>query len=82
MPDIYFNPDKIVFLTLTNDERVDRLKAQGRSSELWKAKPSEFQNKINRAYLRVAKDYDIPLLSAAGSIEDVFVRLKGALSLI
>ena len=78
LPERYFHPDKIVILTLTEEERAARRAAQGErtTKEVWKSKPSEFQQKINRSYLDVAKKYDIPTMSAAGTPEEVFERLK------
>lgn len=78
LPDRYFKPDCIVILTLTEEERAARRIAQGErtTKEIWKSKPSEFQQKVNNSYLRVAKEYNIPTLSAAGTPEEVFERLK------
>ena len=77
MPEKYFNPDKIVIFTLTDEERTKRLISQGkRSAEFFKSKDSEFQQKLNHAYLEVAKKYNVATLSASGAPEEVFSRLK------
>lgn len=78
MPERYFKPDKIVILTLSEKEREARRIAQGdrTKNEVWKSKPSDFQQKINDSYLKVAKDFNIPTISAAGTPEEVFERLK------
>ena len=78
MPEKYFHPDKIVFLTLTEAEREARRKAQGERTEkeVWKSKSSDFQQKLNQTYLKVAKEFNINTLSAAGTPEEVSERLK------
>lgn len=78
MPERYFHPDKIVMLTLSEKEREARRIAQGErtTNEVWKSKPSDFQQKLNNSYLKVAKEFDVPTLSAAGTPEEVFERLK------
>jgi len=82
MPEKYFSPDKIVMFTLSEAERKERLLSQGkRSSEFFKSKDADFQNKLNRAYLSVAKEYQVPTLSASGSPEEVFERLKSLFSI-
>lgn len=76
MPEHYFHPDKQVILTLSDEARAKRLSGQGRTSEVWKSQPDEFQHKVNSGYLKVAKEYDVPTLDAAGTIEEVFEDLK------
>jgi len=81
MPERYFKPDKIVIMTLSDEDRAKRLATQHRESEVWKSKPSDFQNKLNSAYLRVAKDYNIPTLDAAGSVDEVQTKLRALFGL-
>ncbi|MBQ3305907.1 dTMP kinase [Candidatus Saccharibacteria bacterium] len=81
MPERYFKPDKIVFMTLNEKDQAERLGIQtganwDRKGEVWKSQGNEFQRKINPAYLKVAKDFDIPVMDAKGSIEEVHERLK------
>ena len=77
MPEHYFKPDKIVILTLSDEERAKRLISQGkRSEEFFKSKDGEFQKKLNDAYLKVAKQYKIPTFDTTGTPDEVFERLK------
>ena len=77
MPEPYFKPDKIVILTLSDAERAKRLIAQGkRSKEFFKSKDAAFQKKLNAAYLKVAKEFNIPTLDTSGTPDEVFDRLK------
>ena len=76
MPERYFSPDKIVILTISEEEQFKRLNTQGRATEFWKSKGGEFQKKVNAAYHQVAKKYDIPTLDASGTIEEVQENLR------
>ncbi len=77
MPEKYFSPDKIVILTLPEAERKKRLISQGkRSEEFFKSKKAEFQKTLNSAYLKVAKEFNVPTLDASGSREEVLEKLK------
>ena len=79
MPEKYFNPDKIVVFTISDEEQAKRLGTQGRTGEVWKSKGNEFQQKLNAAYLKVAKDYNIPTVDASGIIEEVFNKIVNLL---
>ncbi|MBQ3293966.1 dTMP kinase [Candidatus Saccharibacteria bacterium] len=77
LPKEYFTPDKYVIFTLSDAERQKRLISQGkRSAEFFKSKDAEFQKKLNEAYLKVAKEYQVPTLDATGTPEEVFEKLK------
>lgn len=80
MPEKYFNPDKIILLTIPEEVQAKRLGTQidknwDRKKEVWKSKGSEFQHKINRGYIQVAKDYNIPTCDASGTIDEVFENI-------
>ena len=75
MPAPYFHPNKIVILTLSDKDRTARRQAQGRS-EVYKSMDANFQNKINRAYLKVAKDFSIPTLDTSGTPDEVHSKLR------
>ena len=85
MPEPYFHPDKIILLTLSETEQQKRLGTQtdqnwDRKQEVWKSQGNSFQQKLNKAYLKIAKDYDIPTIDASGTIEEVFARIKAHLA--
>ncbi len=75
MPERYFNPDKIVLFTISEKTQKKRLEEQGRLGEIWKSKGDEFQKRLNRSYLEIAKKYQIPTLSTEESIEEVHKKL-------
>ena len=84
MPSHYFHPDKMILLTLNEEEQAKRLGTQtdkkwDRKQEVWKSQGNEFQRKINAAYLKVAKEYNIPTIDASGTIDEVFERIKNVL---
>ena len=79
MPEQYFNPDHIVFLTLDDSERANRLASQEKrfaGKEVFKSKNQKFQDKLNNSYLIVAKEEKIPTLDATGTPEEVFEKIK------
>ena len=86
MPEHYFRPDKMVILTLSDEERQKRLaaqaKEQGRIGEVLKTQSSDFQKKVNEAYLKVAKKMMIKTLDARGSIFEVQEKLRKELGLV
>lgn len=78
MPEPYFHPDKIVIFTISDEESARRLIAQGkdRQAEVFKSKGENFQKTLKQAYLTVAKDYQVPTLSADPDIETVQKNLR------
>ena len=86
MPARYFTPDKIAILTLDHATQERRLGVQtdqkwDRKAEVWKSKGNSFQQKINPAYLKVAKDFNIPTIDASGTIKEVFAKIKQAFNI-
>ena len=76
MPERYFKPDKIVVFTVSEETQVKRLGLQGRTDEVWKSKGCEFRKKLNAAYHKVIKEYNLPTINADGEIDDVQVELR------
>ena len=81
MPERYFKPDKIFLLTLDEKEQRKRLGIQDnkdwdRKKEVWKSAGDTFQQKLNKAYLKIAKDLNIKTIDASGTIEEVFELIK------
>lgn len=75
MPAPYFHPSRSVIMTLSDKDRAARRESQGRS-EVYKSMDSDFQQKINRAYLKVARDYSVPTLDASGTPDEVQMKLR------
>ena len=84
MPEHYFKPDRIFLLTLDEKEQAKRLGTQddknwNRKEEVWKSEGNSFQQKINKAYLKIAKDFNIETIDASGTIDEVFELIKKAI---
>lgn len=82
MPKSYFHPDKSVILILDDTEREKRIATQAtRKAEIFKSADQSIKQTINKSYLKVAKDYQIPTLDAAGTPDEVFARLLALFNL-
>ena len=76
LPKPYVEPDKSVILTLPDKVREEREKARGKALETFEVKGDDFQQRVNHAYEKIARDLNIPILAATGSIEEVHESLK------
>ena len=72
MPEPYYNPDKGFILKVPDKVRLERQGNRGKATETFEAKPNDFQQKVNAGYLKIAKDLNIPIIDASGTIEEVF----------
>ena len=80
LPDRYFKPDYGFILTVSDQVRYERQRGRGKATETFEAKPSDFQQKVNSAYPKIAKDFDLHLIDASGTIESIFEIIKAILS--
>ena len=78
LPTRYVSPDVGVILAVPDNVREARQTGRGKAKETFEAKTSEFQTKVNSAYLKIAKDFGLTVLDASGTIEEVFELVKGA----
>jgi len=76
LPERYVKPDKGFILTVSDKVREERQKDRGKAVETFEAKPDEFQQKVNSAYPKIAKDFDVKIIDASGTIEEVFELIK------
>ena len=89
MPTQYVKPDAAVILTL--EDQIRRGRQEGRDlahgadttmeTDTFESKPDEFQQKVNTAYLKIAKELEIPTLNAAGTIEEVAASIDKMIKL-
>ena len=77
MPDRYVHPDKSVILTLDEDTRLKRQsdRDDNSSKDTFESKPSDFQHKVDAAYVKIAKDFGIATLDAAPSIDQLHQQI-------
>ena len=72
LPEKYVHPDHGFILTVPDEVRLARQKNRGKATETFEAKPNEFQQKVNAAYPKIAKDFNLNLIDASGTIEEIF----------
>lgn len=73
MPKRYLNPDNAVILTLEDDTRKARQSARALdvATDTFESKPNDFQERVTRSYLRIARDLNIPTLDASPSPKQI-----------
>lgn len=79
MPEPYVKPDKAVILTLDDTERHKRQAGRDEThgadtttkTDTFESKSDDFQQKVNHAYLAIAKELGIKMLDASGTIDEV-----------
>lgn len=74
----YMEPDIAIILNMDNEsERIERITARGPidDPDTFESRGNDFQTKVNSAYLAIANRYNVPIVSAAGTVEDVSERI-------
>lgn len=72
LPEKYCSPDVGMILTVPDEVRLARQGERGKATETFEAKRGEFQQKVNNAYPKIAKEFNMPVIDASGTIEEVF----------
>ena len=69
----YLRPDIMIILSLSHDKREERIAMRGelKNPDTFESRGQDFQEKVDDGYLEIAKDYDIPVISADGIIEEI-----------
>lgn len=81
LPEKYCEPDYGIILTVPDEVRIKRQTSRGKNVETFEAKPDKFQQKVNSAYFKIAKKFDLKVIDASGTIDEVFAEIKTALGL-
>ncbi len=76
LPEKYFKPDYGFILTVPDDVREKRQQARGKAAETFELKQQDFQAKVNAAYPKIAKEFNLTVVDASGTIEEVFEIIK------
>ena len=76
LPEKYFAPDFGFILTVSDEVRLKRQNNRGKAIETFEQKPNEFQQKVNVAYPKIAKDFNLNLIDASGTIEEIFTVIQ------
>lgn len=75
LPDRYIHPDYGFILTVSDEVRLARQKGRGKATETFEKKPSEFQQKVNSAYPKIAREFGLTIIDASPSPDDIFTKL-------
>jgi len=70
----YLHPDLAVILNVTDDQtRIERIQNRGNLAipDMFETKGFEFQSKVQEGYVTIAKSYNIPIIPANQSIDNV-----------
>ena len=76
LPEKYYHPDNGCILVVPDDVRLARQNGRGKAKETFEAKADDFQQKVNHAYPKIAHEFNIPIIDASGTIEEVFAKIK------
>ena len=71
LPEKYCNPDFGFILIVSDKVRLERQKGRGKSEETFEKKPNAFQQKVNAAYPKIAKDFNLHLIDASGTPSEI-----------
>lgn len=76
LPEKYVKPDHAFILIVPDEIRLARQDVRGKAKETFEEKSDDFQSRVNSAYPKIAKEFNIPLIDASGTIEEVFEQIK------
>ena len=77
LPDKYIHPDYGFILTVSDEVRLARQKNRGKATETFEKMSNDFQQKVNAAYPHIAKEFDLCVIDASGTIEEIFKKILG-----
>lgn len=81
LPEKYVTPDFGAILVTSDKVRLVRQGGRGKKQETFEKKADSFQQKVNNAYPKIAKEFNIPIVDASGTIEEVTEKLSKLLKL-
>ncbi|MBR2726013.1 dTMP kinase [Candidatus Saccharibacteria bacterium] len=76
LPEKYFQPDFGFILTVSDEVRLKRQEGRGKAKETFEEKPDEFQEKVNNAYPKIAQEFNLKMVDASGTIEEIFNEIQ------
>ncbi|MBR3323460.1 dTMP kinase [Candidatus Saccharibacteria bacterium] len=80
LPTNYVTPDYGIILTAPDTVREVRFTTRGKAKETFEAKPSDFQQRVNHAYPKIAKEFNLTIIDASPSIEDIQAQIREVIS--
>ena len=75
LPEKYIHPDYGFILVVPDEVRLARQKNRGKATETFEKKSSEFQQKVNAAYPKIAKEFNLQVIDASATIDEIFTKL-------
>ena len=82
LPEKYVHPDYGFILTVSDKVRLERQKSRGKAIETFEKKPSEFQQKVNAAYPKIAKEFNLTIIDASDTIDKIFDLILSKLRIV
>ena len=80
LPEKYVHPDYGFILVVPDEVRLARQKNRGKATETFEKKPSEFQQKVNAAYPKIAKEFNLQVIDVSATIDEVFAILLNCIN--
>ncbi|MBR3131908.1 dTMP kinase [Candidatus Saccharibacteria bacterium] len=80
LPEKYCNPDYGFILTVTDEVRLSRQGTRGKAKETFEKKANDFQQRVNSAYPKIAKKFNLITIDASGTIEEIFDKIQKTLN--
>ena len=80
LPEKYVHPDYGFILVVPDEVRLARQKNRGKTTETFEKKPSEFQQKVNAAYPKIAKEFNLQVIDASATIDEIFTILLNCIN--
>ena len=80
LPEKYIHPDYGFILVVPDEVRLARQKNRGKATETFEKKSSEFQQKVNAAYPKIAKEFNLQVIDVSATIDEVFTILLNCIN--
>ena len=80
LPERYIHPDHGFILTVSDAIRLARQKDRGKATETFEKKPNAFQQKVNAAYPKIAKEFSLTTIDASPSIDEIFQQILASIN--
>ena len=76
LPEKYVHPDFGFILTVPDKVRLERQQSRGKATETFEKMSNDFQQKVNSAYPKIAKEFNLTEIAASSTIEEIFETIK------
>ncbi len=76
--DRYMNPDISLILTLDSLNREKRIALRGdlENPDTFESRGDDFQNRVNQAYIEIAKQYNITTIDASNTVDEIQSKVR------